>query len=29
MTIPNKKHEKERIKVMRIKLRGVNYPFGL
>ena len=28
MKTPNKRHEKERIKVVRIKIRGASYPFG-
>ena len=29
MKIPNKKHEIERMKVLRIKIRGLEYPIGL
>ncbi len=29
MKTPNRKHEKERIKAMRINIRGPEYPFGL
>ncbi len=29
MKTPNRKHELERMKVIRIKIRGPDYPIGL